>query len=287
MRPKRNPSKCAVANAFIDTLPPTGQTHNPNDFERGPMRRAKRADIEDAPLPLTDSRAADALPKQRRFLVLMCLTVIAYYLLKVGIKPDAQYSGLGLTLAHPERAVWALWIVWGWALVRYLQVAYALLSDIKDDLVMDIDAEDMRIARKKALRHARILAAKGELDETGRPKIQISPLIGLDESGRTTRIRMRGNQIVQYPSEYAETEDGGRKYEHISGAYQWANDEGEWGSSTYSTSMNWSAKQVRWHRRRATVSAALRLQAVTEHIAPLVLALLSLLSPLSAVVLAA
>ncbi len=40
--------------------------------------------------------------RPRRFLILMSLAIIAFYGLRAGITPEAEYRGFGLTLARPE-----------------------------------------------------------------------------------------------------------------------------------------------------------------------------------------
>jgi len=57
--------------------------------------------------------------RPRRFLILMSLAIIAFYGLRAGITPEAEYRGFGLTLARPELAIYGLWIIWGWSVWRY------------------------------------------------------------------------------------------------------------------------------------------------------------------------
>jgi hypothetical protein len=59
----------------------------------------------DTPQPLTDAHVHETLPKQRRFLILISVTVISYYFLRVGIKNEAEYNGFVLMLEHPSRVI--------------------------------------------------------------------------------------------------------------------------------------------------------------------------------------
>lgn len=68
------------------------------------------------------------LQRQRRFLILMSLGVIAFYLLKAEVSNTATLSGVAVSLGRPEGVVVGLWIIWGWALLRYGQRVYELLS---------------------------------------------------------------------------------------------------------------------------------------------------------------
>lgn len=99
-----------------------------------------------------------ALARPRRFLILMSLVVVGYYSLEVGVRPEAEYSGFGLRLGRPEYAIRGLWVIWGWALWRYGQKVYELLSAIWNDILDDVRAEDVRIAMTRCTREANRLA---------------------------------------------------------------------------------------------------------------------------------
>lgn len=68
---------------------------------------------------MSSSELHEALARPRRFLILMSLAIIGFYGLRVGVKPEAEYSGFVLTLAHPDRAIYGLWAIWVWSVWRF------------------------------------------------------------------------------------------------------------------------------------------------------------------------
>lgn len=101
-----------------------------------------------------------SLAKQRRFLLLMSLAVIAFYALEIGVKDQAEYSGFVLAVGRPGRVVIGLWVIWAWALWRYLQKVYERLSVVWNDILEDVRAEDLRIALARARKEGRTKAGQ-------------------------------------------------------------------------------------------------------------------------------
>src|SRR5579871_3842955 len=91
------------------------------------------------------------LIQQRRFLILVSLLLIAFYSLGIYVRNEAEYGGFAIKLAHPERAIVGLWIMWGWATLRYCQRAYERLSELRDDIFRAVNSEDRRLAIRASL----------------------------------------------------------------------------------------------------------------------------------------
>jgi hypothetical protein len=192
------------------------------------------------------------LYRQRRFLLLMSLTLIANYLLGVKVKNEITYSGIQLTLTHPNLLIIGLWMVWIWALWRYLQRGYELLSVIRDEIIADVNAEDQRIARVKVKKYGNKLAAEGKFKKPKTARIH----------GPVTTLAYSENYFGFFPS------GEGRKYVKIKAMFEW-----ETGKEEIIFEMDLSRFESFWLRFRAWFHAIVRLPAVSEYIAPLLLAI--------------
>jgi len=227
---------------------------------------------------LTDSRAREELPKQRRFLVLASIALSAVYFL--GLTGNTwEISGAHLEVARKDHALIALWIIWAWALLRYLQRVYELWSAIFDDVELDVYAEDERIALKAATREA---WKRGREENWAGPegttlvKLQVTALSKPNPG--STRFVGR-TKSLNFPIPYGHSPSGGRVYHNV---YVRTVHEEQGRSATGSQSFRWewSWWRTRLHSIRAVVAAGWRLPAISEHIAPLLLALLAACGPL-------
>jgi hypothetical protein len=201
-----------------------------------------------------------SLQRQRRFLILISLAVIAYYFLGATPNERAEYSGFGVTLANPKGVVIGLWAVWAWALWRYLQCVYERLSDLRRELREDIAAEDQRIALAQALRFGRAKAASGTFNIGNRTNVII------------TTVRLLGAAGDQRSPVFAMNSDGGRIYQRVEASVEFDTPEGrQHGIHQYEFRM--PARAAIWVRRRSWLYAVLGLPAFSEYIAPLLVAL--------------
>lgn len=221
-------------------------------------------------MPTISNEDKNALFRQRRFLILISLTVIAYIFLGVSVKNDATYSGLLLKLAKPDRVIYGLWMIWGWALWRYIQRLYELLSVIWNEVIEDVFAEDQRIALKRAIIIGNQHAAKDRIEHTPksariRQGVKIRPprpddmIDGPDGKPATN---FRG---------YVPTSEGGRKYPTLRATFEWINNGPSVAERDFEMSLTRS--EVKWLRIRAWIHSIIRLPGFSEHIAPLLIAL--------------
>jgi hypothetical protein len=218
-----------------------------------------------------------ALSKQRRFLILMSLAVIAFYALEVGVRNEAEYNGFGITLGQPRRVVVGLWIIWGWSLWRYLQRIYELLSVLQRDVFEDVYAEDRRLALKAAKRVARRRAKAGEIGE-GHPNVKIMG-VDIEPSIEAIIRKEHTDSPPRQEPDFNRTKTGGRIYDSLGGSYRWHDNEGNHGASSFTFSMEWSRGRTWLHIALAAVHATLRLPAVADHIMPLLIAAVAVASP--------
>jgi hypothetical protein len=225
-----------------------------------------------------ESDAAETLAKQRRFLTITSLIIIAFYLLEVDIKCEADYSGFGIILHSTENAVRGLWIIWTWAVLRYLQRLNALWQVVRCDVLSDVDSEDLRTAYKPARRYL-IELCERHAPEVAIHQTHLNPRV-VGPVGLTPTTKSHPN--VQDPSItkfYKLTSDDGRRYE-IEGGYAYRTELGEDGVVGFNPSMIWSKSQTRSHRRRSWFSAVIRLPKLIDHLGPLGIALIALACPL-------
>lgn len=220
----------------------------------------------------TEADQRSALLRQRRFLILMSLALVAYYTLGACVGSEARYSSFALTLAQPQRAIWGLWIVWGWSLWRYAQRAYEQLSELWAELREDVAAEDLRIAIARAERVGNRLAAAGAIDDE-LPKsariydgAKVAPL----DDGVLRAQTILGERVGQFRG-FIPKKDGGREYRLMANFY-WPVGGMEFARGNQSFQMEVAPWHARWISLRAWSWALVRLPAFSEHFAPFLIA---------------
>jgi hypothetical protein len=230
--------------------------------------------IDDAPDDDKGDDGAESLQKQRRFLTIISLIVIAYYSLRVQIKPEAAYSGFGVVLHSPDNAVIGLWAIFAWSVFRYLQRLNAFWQATKADVLADVDDEDLRGASKAARRYVLGLCKDGTL-----AKAIAQPHLTLRVSGAVNIVP----SSIAYPKGdnphltdfYRRTSDGGRTYSIQATCA--TTESGEEHKHSFCYNMPWSARRTFFHRCQSVVAAVLRLPRIIDHGGPLVLALVAVI----------
>jgi hypothetical protein len=219
-----------------------------------------------------------ALQRQRRFLMLMSIALTAYYLLRVHVKDAAEYSGFALTIGEPRRVQYCLWVVFGWALLRYIQRLNEMWGKVKLEVLRNVDAEDLRLAMKAATRSAVRQVKRGELGS----KFEKPTVLGhawlnpsLKQMIRETRKQSPVTTTEKDP-DFAMTEHGGRKYRSFAIVIAHTDKQGFHQVGTDFNLPEWSRARTIAHRVHAYAQAAARLPAIFEHLAPLVFAALAL-----------
>jgi hypothetical protein len=219
---------------------------------------------------MSDQEMARAsLTKQRRFLILMSLALVAYYTLGISVDTTAEYNGLALKLANPRNAIVGLWLVWGWAVWRYWQRSYALLSVLKNELVASAQAEAWRIISVYAARAARVRLECGNIPQIPRD----ATIIGQVENWATppNNGELPAGTGWQPWSGYFPLSRLWRRVLEAKITFGWHEPHG-W----YTRPAHVKFRVPKWHARWITVRAwlysMLHLPAATEHIAPVVLA---------------
>src|SRR5258705_931694 len=98
--------------------------------------------------------ASAALRSQRRLLIIVSIAVAAYYYLEVHMKGEGEYSGLAVKLGRADRVPWVLWVIFGWALLRYAQRLHELWTKVGTDVMREFEYYDQQLALAAARRSA-------------------------------------------------------------------------------------------------------------------------------------
>jgi hypothetical protein len=214
-----------------------------------------------------------ALLRQRRFLMLMSLAFAAYYLLKVHVKGDAEYSGFAVTVGRPDRVQYCLWAVFAWAILRYVQRLNELWNLISIEVMRDVDDQDLRLALKAATRRALRLAKCGQLaPRYPNPRVRGSAWLNPSMRQMIRETRKPGAPKKSDP-DFELTERGGRKYRSFAIVVAYTDSEGNFNQAGVDFNMpEWGRTQAALHRAHAYARAAARLPAIFEHWAPLAIA---------------
>jgi hypothetical protein len=226
--------------------------------------------------------AASALLRQRRFLVLMSLALAAHYMLHIHVKGEAEYSGFAVTVAKPDRVQYCLWVVFGWALLRYIQRLNELWSKVKLDVMKNVAAEDLRLALKMATRSAIRQVNHGELaSQFSNPSVRGSAWLNPSLKQMIRETRNSAPKVSKKADpDFEFTQRGGRKYRSFAIVITYNDDGGIFQQIGFDFNMpEWSRARTVLHRAHAYAQAAARLPAIFEHWAPLAIAALALCVP--------
>lgn len=217
----------------------------------------------------------EPLRRARRFLILMSAGLAAYFIFGIEVRPDADYAGLSLRARDPRLSLLALWLVWGWAALRYFQFSYQALSHVWGDVLEDVEAETVRIIKRLAGNGAASMVRNGERQGVPTDAKLVPPIEMNDVTAETLRSRAMLRQPIA--PDYVPDDDGGRHYTNLQATFV-----ARTGSAiaVHSIGFNFqlSGSEMRSVRWRAWFYASMALPAVSEHIFPLVFALGALLS---------
>jgi hypothetical protein len=89
--------------------------------------------------------------RKRRFFVSVSLALIAYYGLQVQVHDAAVVSGVSMRIGRPDAIIKGLWLIWGWALWRYVQILYDCRPNWLPEIIRDRNIQRLKIL----MRHAR------------------------------------------------------------------------------------------------------------------------------------
>ncbi len=213
--------------------------------------------------------ARASLTKQRRFLILMSLALVAYYTLGISVDTAAEYNGLALKLAHPRNAIVGLWLVWGWAAWRYWQRSYALLSVLKNEMLVSAQAEAWRIIGIHAVRAASARLGCGNIPNIP-PDARVVGQVENCATPPNNRELPQGTTWQPWSGYFPLTRLWRRRLE-AKITFGWHEELG-WYTRQTTVKFRMPKWRARWITARAWLYSTLHLPAASEHIAPIVLA---------------
>jgi hypothetical protein len=81
---------------------------------------------------MTDNGASDTrellrgqLQRERRILLAVSFVLLAHQILGIEVNNSAESLGLRFDVANPARLWVGVWVIWGWAIIRYAQLLYS------------------------------------------------------------------------------------------------------------------------------------------------------------------
>jgi hypothetical protein len=219
------------------------------------------------------SEVPESLPRQRRFLIVMSVAVVAYYALGANLKTEAEYSGFVVNIGRPDHFVVGLWTVWGWALLRYWQQVFARWEPIRTLILAEVARRQARFTRSAAFRYVEKLAREGKFGPAWTKAHKCSSY--MRQSSENTDSVWNDSATIFF----VDVGDGGREYENLSTEIETLDAEGERARKHVGFSMRWTRWTARFVRARSWISAIWHLPAIGEHVAPFALAALAVASP--------
>jgi hypothetical protein len=139
----------------------------------------------------------DELPdrffRERRLLLGVSIILLAHQLLGITVGKGTETLGLHFDIEDPSRLWWALWAVWTWAIVCYVQQLNALKPRTKYPKDRDEEAR-VWLSDRIVLLSVRRHALKHHRDKIGK---ELSPRFGFVRAGRQVS-NIPGAESIMY-----------------------------------------------------------------------------------------
>lgn len=221
------------------------------------------------------------LRSQRRFLILMSIAVAAYYYLQVHTEGSGEYSGLHIKLGRPDRVPYAVWILFGWALLRYAQLFHEQWRRVRSDLLREFEYYDHQLALAAATRYARenrLALVKGITDPVVIGEAWYVPSMRdrlIDEVQKQARDRGQEPSEPEPKDEWWVLTPKGERYYRGFGIEVRERGKPESGVGVEFNMPAWGRMRVKYHQARVWWRTAVRMPAVGEYLAPFAIAALA------------
>jgi hypothetical protein len=221
---------------------------------------------------------AGQLRRQRRFLVLMSLGVIAYFVFGLDLESKLDYAGMTLKARDPRYALWALWVVWGWSVLRFLQCGYKALSLVSTEIREEVDAEADRIVMRKAGKIAVKQVREGKRENVPKGAVFLPPV----KFGMHSQESVRASTVLKadISTYYTPEIHGGRTYPNIYANFR-TTAGGYFTTVRIGMNMALSRWDMMWVRVRAWLYATLAMPGISEHVMPVLLAVAAVVAALT------
>jgi hypothetical protein len=232
---------------------------------------------------VTRREAAAALRSQRRFLVLISLAIAAYYTLAVHLKGEGEYSGLAVKIGRPDRVPVALWVVFVWALLRYLQRLHEQWRMVRKAVMKEFEYYDHQLVLEAARRSAVRQVKRGQLARDRRNARVVGDVWVTDTVKEMMRERMAERaraqgrpELRKEPDPWFTVSDDGKRIYRGFGVGIACDDQHDPALGQDFLMAPWSRVRTLAHQLHAWARTAIRLPALFEYIAPLLIALLAM-----------
>ena len=229
--------------------------------------------------PIATSESSAALRSQRRFLILVSIAVAAYYALVVHLKGEGEYSGFAVIIGRPDRIPIALWLVFTWAVLRYVQRLNEQWATIRELVLKEFEDCDHQLVLNAARRWAVKQAKRGALNKHlkdlrvfGRAWL-VDSIKEIIREQAAQRATSRGEEMrTPKPDPWFVTDERGWRI------YRGFGIAGQSPDLALATGIDfslppWSPLRTRWHQLRAWGRTAWKLPAISEHLAPFAIAI--------------
>jgi len=216
---------------------------------------------------------SEPFTKQRRFVMALSVAVVAYYALGANLKTEAEYAGFVVNIGRPGHFLWGLWILWGWAVLRYWQQVFARWEPIRTVILAEVSRRQARFTRKAAMQCAKELTSHGSFGKEWAESRVISTFLRQSNDEGSSWNWTDDSHIY-----FMDTSDG-REFDNLAVEIERKEPSGDIGRKSVIFSMTWSKRKATFVRARSWISAFWQLPAIGEYVAPFALALLALAAP--------
>jgi hypothetical protein len=212
--------------------------------------------------------------------MLISLAIAAYYTLAVHVKGEGEYSGLAVKIGRPDRVPVVLWVIFAWALTRYLQRLHEQWRIVRKTVMREFEYCDHQLVLEAARRSAVRQVKRGQLAK-GRSSPRVVGGVEVTDTVKemmrelmAKRAREQGRPEPKKEPDpwFTIAEDGKRLYRGFSVGIA-CEDHHDTVVGQDFLMPPWSRARTLWHQLRAWVRTAIRLPALLEYIAPLLIAL--------------
>ncbi len=203
-------------------------------------------------------------------MVLMSLAVIAYFVFGLDLESKLDWVGMTLKARDPRYAIGALWVVWGWSVLRFLQCGYKAVTLVSYEIREDVEAQADRILKRKAGKVAVKQVREGKRENVPKDSAFLPPVEFGFHSSESVKAStaLKADIMATYTPEI----HGGRTYPNIIAKFR-TTAGGYFTTVDFGMNMEFARWEMWWVRVRAWLYATLAMPGISEHVMPVLLAL--------------
>jgi hypothetical protein len=202
--------------------------------------------------------------RQRRFLIVISLVLLAKYALTIELGTKIQLLGMEFDIQRKEVLVFAGWVMWAWALIRFAQFHRVVAKPA----IQVVYAHELHLAALKyPMRDAQGLIDRG-LAENG---VRVTGRVfDIHMPSRFEKGRQEAGWYQDADTEYRVLDDGGRGYRDIIAMVRLKSG----GEMDVRVDPNISGSRMRRARFWAWIRCIVRTHAFSDYYAPFFIAVM-------------